>query len=308
MKTWIAAAILTCAMTACHSPEATVWKLYYLGGQSNMDGYGDVTDLPETLQEPLPGIMIFHGNTSPDGTEPDGNGVWAELRPGHGAGFSSDGTINSHSEQFGIELSFAERMRQLDPGANIALIKYSRGGTSIDAEAAGQFGAWDPDDPTGTGVNQYDHFLATIRLATAVQDIDGDGHPDLLVPSGIVWMQGESDGAYSEAIARRYEANLEQLIDLVRAALRVDDLPAVIGRISDSGQDDDGRVWDHGDIVRAAQAAFVEKDPRAALVTSTDSYGYSDPWHYDSNGYLDLGRRFADALAELERRASTPRE
>ncbi len=302
MTPWIAALTLACAVTTGQSSQPTIWKLYYLGGQSNMDGYGHVADLPESLRAPLQDVVIFHGNTSPDGAEPDGRGIWAQLRPGHGVGFSSDGIVNSYSDRFGIELSFAERLRELDPGANVALVKYSRGGTSIDAEAAGRFGAWDPDDPTGVGINQYDHFLATIRLATVVQDIDGDGNRDVLVPAGIVWMQGESDGSHSEAIARRYEDNLRRLINLIRAALRVDDLPVVIGRISDSGQDDDGRVWDHGDIVREAQSAFTEKDARAALVTATDTYGYSDPWHYDSSGYLDLGRRFAEALVEMERR------
>ncbi len=115
-------------------------------------------------------------------------------------------------------------------------------------------------------------------------------------------MQGESDAAITEAVARRYEANLKRLMDLIRAALRVDDLPVVLGRISDSGQEADGKVWDHGELVRAAQAAFVQKDARAALVTTTDAYGYSDRWHYDSAGYLDLGRQFAEAMIALEGR------
>ena len=79
-------------------------------------------------------------------------------------------------------------------------------------------------------------------------------------------------------------------------------LPVVVGRISDSGRDEDGTVWTHGDIVRAAQAAFVEGDAAAALVTTTDEYAYSDPWHYDSRGYIDLGRRFAEAVFALEQR------
>ena len=120
--------------------------------------------------------------------------------------------------------------------------------------------------------------------------------------SGIVWMQGESDAARGgEETARRYEANLKRLMDLMRAALRADDLPVVVGRISDSGRG--GKpMWSNGPIVRAAQAAFCEKDPAATLVTSTDSYRYSDPWHYDSAGYLDLGREFAEALVKLRRR------
>ena len=295
-------ALLAVMMTTAQSQQPTTWKVYFLGGQSNMDGFGYVSDLPEPLRSAIPGVMIFRGNTAPDDGEVDGRGVWARLGPGHGVGFSSDGVTNSYSDRFGVELTFAARMRQLHPDANIAVIKYSRGGTSIDAKAAGSFGTWDPDDGSGTGVNQYDHFLATIRIATSMEDIDGDGQPDILIPAGIVWMQGESDGAYTEAVALRYEDNLNQLTNLIRAALRVDDLPVVIGRISDSGQDEDGMVWDHGPIVRAAQAAFVEKDARAALVASTDTYGYSDPWHYDSDGYLDLGRRFAEAMIELERR------
>jgi hypothetical protein len=91
-------------------------------------------------------------------------------------------------------------------------------------------------------------------------------------------------------------------MDLIRAALHSDDLPVVIGRISDSGQDEeheDGKVWNHGEIVRKEQASFVAHDPRAALVTTTDDYGYSDPWHYDSAGYLDLGKQFAIAVHGL---------
>lgn len=155
---------------------------------------------------------------------------------------------------------------------------------------------------TNSHVNQYDHFLATLRNAFTVSDIDNDGEMDRLLPAGIVWMQGESD-AGSEDVARAYEANLKRLMDLIRAALREDDLRVVIGRISESGNDQyeqqpNGRVWEFGDIVRQAQAEFVVKDGNAALVTSTDAYGYSDPWHYDSAGYLDLGRKFAEAMAD----------
>jgi lysophospholipase L1-like esterase len=289
---------------AAPAVEAATYDLYYLGGQSNMDGYGRVEELPEDLQGPVEGVRIFHGNTAPDATPEDGRGVWSELRPGHGVGYESDGEGVRYSDRFGVELTFARTLRELDPEARIALVKYSRGGTSLDRAAALHFGSWDPDYPGGreSGTNQYDHFLATLRHATAVGDIDGDGEADTLVPKGIVWMQGEADAFHTADIARRYEAHLTRMMNLMRAALRVDDLPVVIGRISDSGQDEeegDGRVWNHGDVVRAAQASFVAHDPRAALVTTTDGYGYSDRWHYDSAGYLDLGREFARAVHGL---------
>ena len=111
-------------------------------------------------------------------------------------------------------------------------------------------------------------------------------------------MQGESDAATAQ-VAKRYGRNLKRLMDLIRAALRVDDLPIAIGRISDSGQDDDGRVWNYGNVVRAAQQDFVDSDAAAAIVTSTDNYGHSDPYHYDTAGYIDFGKQFAEALHPL---------
>ena len=293
--------ILATCVVCTTNALAAEYAVYYLGGQSNMDGYGQVDELPRQLQGPVEGVYIFHGNTSPDQQSVDGRGKWAVLRPGHGVGFRSDGQRNHYKDRFGVEISFARRLRELHPGRKIALIKYSRGGTSIDQAAAGNFGCWDPDfnrgRGAGQGINQYDHFLATVRNAMSDRDIDDDGQPDTLVPMGILWMQGESDASYTAEIAARYEQNLKRLIDLIRAAFRVDDLPVAIGRISDSGQDEkDGKVWGFGKTVRDAQASFVQQDVAAALVTSTDSYGYSDRWHYDSEGYIDLGKEFAEAL------------
>jgi iduronate 2-sulfatase len=67
-----------------------------------------------------------------------------------------------------------------------------------------------------------------------------------------------------------------------------------IGRITD------WEVWTHGEVVRQAQADFVMEDGNAALVTSTDEYGNSDKWHYDTAGYIDLGEKFAEAFEEKE--------
>ncbi|MCH2572144.1 MAG: sialate O-acetylesterase [Planctomycetes bacterium] len=276
------------------------YHVYYLGGQSNMDGYGTVNELPSDLKNRQPDVPIYHGSTAPDGAPLDGRGIWAPMSPGHGVGFTSDGESNRYSNRFGVELSFAKRLQQLYPNRNIAIIKYSRGGTSIDREAAGTYGCWEADffqpEATHPEINQYDHFLATVRGAFTERDIDGDGKDDVLIPSGIVWMQGESDAEFTEAIANRYSANLKRLMDLIRAALRTDDLPVAVGRISDSRQSDNGRVWDYGDIIRREQARYSASDSHARLVVSTDDYGYCDPWHYDSAGYLDLGVQFANAL------------
>ena len=280
--------------------SAKDYDLYYLGGQSNMDGYGKNNELPGMLNTIQKGVYIFHGNTAKDMTDDGGEGIWAELRPGHGRGFKFENGKNVYSERFGVEISFAKYIKEKNPEANIAIIKYSKGGTSIAINASRKFGCWHPDFNVGNGINQYDHFLATVRNALSVDDIDGDGEKDRLIPKGIIWMQGESDAGHTKATALQYKKNLKQLMDLIRAAFRVDDLPVVVGRISDSGRDS-VPVWDYGQIVREQQEEYVKDDANAALVNTTDNYGYSDKYHYDSQGYIDLGRQFAKAVLKLNK-------
>lgn len=296
--------LLAVLLCVCGSLQAKVYHVYYLGGQSNMDGYGRVDDLSAEQRQPVEGCMMFHGSNQDLGETPRGLGVWAPLTAGHGVGFSSNGKANRLSDRFGPELTFGRAMRERFPDRNIAIIKFSRGGSTIAPDPKRP--VWDPHDTRrvgGTvGMNQYDFALKTIDNALKVRDIDGDGEDDTLIPAGIVWMQGESDGSNRDA-AVVYESNLAELMELFRAALRVDGLPVVIGRISDSKvQSQTGRVWAFGELIRKAQAAYCEKDPNASLVTSTDGYGYSDRAHYDSAGYVDLGIEFAGAMHALETR------
>lgn len=284
---------------------ADEFDVYYLGGQSNMEGFGKVAELEAAEREAVDGAWIFQATAVADQHPATGNGMWAVVQPGHGTGFSSDGKSNRLSERFGVELSFAAQMRMLRPDRKVAIIKYARNGSAIDGRAAANWGCWEPDFVAAEGEfpknNQYDQFLATLRHAFDDEDIDDDGTMDTLFPAGIVWMQGESDGAQTIEVAQAYEQNLKRLMDLMRASLRVDDLPVVIGRISDSKQQSEEKTWKYGAEVREAQQRFVAHDMAAKLITQTDAYGYSDPWHYDSQGYLDLGKRFADALVELPR-------
>lgn len=295
--------ILSCAMALnAQTARYDTIRVYYLGGQSNMDGFGYNRELPDSLKGVFEKAWVFHGNPAGDNLPGGGLGFWDKLQPGHGIGFQSDGKINSLSDRFGIELSLAGKLLELFPGESLALIKYSRGGTSIDSMAAGTFGCWEPDYQGSTGINQYDHFLQTVRTAMNTSDINGDGIRDVLVPSGIIWMQGESDASFTEEVAGRYYTNLKRMMDLIRASFHCDDLPVVIGKISDSWEDpSDGKVWDHCELVQYAQEKFARSDGYAAIVRTTRYYHYSDPWHYDSKGYLDLGEQFAESIYRLSK-------
>jgi len=274
-------------------------RVFVLAGQSNMNGFGYNKDLPNDLKT-FKDVYIFQGNSVPDGDLNGGIGKWEVLKPGNGTGFKTDGKTNTLSDRFGLELSFAKRMKELFPNDKIALIKYAREGTSIDSVARADFGCWDADFHGKNGINQYDNFLKTVKNALSETDIDGNGKRDEIIPSGILWMQGEGDASYDEAIANRYYSHLKTLMNQMRAALLTDDLSVVIGKISDSGKNEKGRVWNTGELVQYAQEKFVENDKNAAIVRSTKKYNYgNDPWHYDSSGYIDLGKKFADEIFKL---------
>ncbi len=274
------------------------YKLYYLGGQSNMDGFGYNHELPAEYQGVVDGVLIYRGLSAPDGSEKGGVGRWEQLGPGFGLGFQTNGSESWPSNRFGAELTFGHRIAELNPQSKIAIVKYSRGGTPLYLHAQG-YGTWSPEFE---GDNQYDFALRAIRESLAWTDIDGDGVQDRLTPAGIIWMQGEADAFDSAVAADAYEANLRRMMDLFRAALGHDDLPVVIGQITDSGQAEDGTVMDWSDDVREAQQRYTESDACAALVTVTNEFEYpdDDAWHYTSDGYFRLGQAFADAVAELE--------
>lgn len=279
-------------------------RVFYLGGQSNMNGFGYNSELPDSLKVEFKNVWIFQGNPAPDDNPTGGAGAWDTLKPGHGIGFSGYQSKNKLSNRFGIELSFAKSLQKMYPNEKIAIIKYARSGSSLDSLAAWTFGSWEPDFNGKTGINQYDHFLTTVKNAVAKKDINGDGRDDVLLPTGILWMQGESD-ASTEEIANGYYAKLKRLMDLMRATFYTDDLPVVIGKISDSHNNDDGKVWGHGELVQYAQEKYAKTDKNAAIVRSTRNYKYSDRWHYDSEGYIDLGKEFAEAVYELNSKSRT---
>ncbi|RZV35061.1 MAG: hypothetical protein EX272_11355 [Chromatiales bacterium] len=280
--------------------EPTVFKLYFLGGQSNMEGFGFNEHLARAVTSKSAEVMIFAGQMALDNETHGGVGIWQPLEPGFGMGFQTDGKANRLSDRFGPELFFGLTIAAQPGGSRVAIVKYALGGSGL-AEGVG-FGNWHPDFKKGAGINQYDHALKTLRGALAHGDIDGDGVADRLVPSGIVWMQGEADAHHSQAAADEYRHNIERLMNLLRAALRVDDLPIVLGKTTDSGMADDGTVMDYIGTVQEAQKDFVENDSCASYVTVTETLGYlDDGWHYDSDGFVRLGTAFAEAMIELEK-------
>ncbi len=280
---------------SCGQKEIDTWYIYYLGGQSNMDGFGYNSELPDSLNKIIENAMIFDGNRNNKGSPDGGIGVWSPVEPGHGYGFKTNGKTNNLSERFGPELSFANALVKREK--KVAIIKYSFGGTAL-FQGAG-YGNWDPDQEE---INHYDNALATIKNAYAINDINNDGITDKFVPSGIIWMQGESDAEYSQESADAYLKNLIRLMSLIRTAMETDDLPVVIGKINDSYMYKDGSpTQPYISTVHLAQETYTNSDPCAAYVKETELYKFSqDAWHYDTDGFIQMGQAFAKAVISLK--------
>lgn len=292
----IFAFVFLCAAPVC---QGKTFDVYFLGGQSNMVGYGYSKTLEPLFRDPSSQIYLFAGHPAEDDDRRGGAGVWAPLQPGTGVGFKSNGRVSLYSDRFGPEVSFGHAINELSENRNIAIIKYAKGGSAL-AENTG-YGSWYPFYSDKQGINQFDHFLTTIRDGFDEQDIDLDGETDTLIPAGIVWMQGESDAAASSAVAAEYERNLMQMMKLIRAALRDDALPVVIGKITDSGAKSGTVKMPHIEVVHHAQESFVAADTCAAYVTALDNEQHiEDGWHYTSKAYIALGEAFAKAMWSLK--------
>lgn len=273
-------------------------NLYILAGQSNMDGEGYVDKLPSHLNRVFDNAWIYNPNRRDDQQPVDERGFWEKLRPGHGAGFRTDGSRNYYSEKFGPELSFASKLLEKGPERKILIYKYAKGGSSIHPDAATDWGCWHPDYVQGNGINQWTHFQHHLHRAMET----AERKFGLSVPAGIAWHQGESDASHTRTIAKAYGGNLSAVLNMMREKLNNKSLPIAVGQISDSmmGRGKRKQAYPFGGIVKLAQRQFVEQDDHAALVTAPENHGFIDTWHYDSQTYIDLGYRFAGALMDLQ--------
>ena len=247
-------------------------KVFLLGGQSNMAGQGAVSDVgglrPELNSEQTD-VAIWQNLNNAAST----NTGWETLAPGQGASTSL----------IGPELSLGRALADAFPDYQIALIKYSKGGTNLDVE-------WDPKDTGGTAY-MYDGFLES--MGNALADLTADGLSYEI--EGMFWMQGERD-ARDVGMASRYQANLADLITAIRAQTGEAHLPFILGRLAD---DLNTGTYTELDVVRAAQAAIGDADDWAAMV-DTDAFGMkTDNLHFNAAGQLAMGDAFADAYLAI---------
>ncbi|MEO0475207.1 MAG: sialate O-acetylesterase [Planctomycetota bacterium] len=138
----------------------------------------------------------------------------------------------------------------------------------------------------------YDRMMVKVAAATKDQKI---------ASITFLWMQGERDAREKHGTV--YAAAMRGLIDQIAGDLKREKVHFVIGRLSDF--DMDNKRYPHWTMVRDAQVKVAEDDKLGAWVDTDDLNDKGTPdnikhdLHYTKDGYVKLGKRFADAAIGL---------
>jgi hypothetical protein len=172
---------------------------------------------------------------------------------------------------FGPEVNFAHLISNTFPNDNVIIIKSAASGSSITQ--------WLP------GTELYAGLIRQVKFVVDPAEAD---------IQAIVWMQGETD-AKDETLAKAYKDNLKAVIDGLRKDLHANNTMFLVGRITQPDHN-----FSMEKTVRNAQNE-VDKDNPNTIIVPTDGIGkLYDNVHFNSEGLVELGRRFA--LAFVNRR------
>jgi len=266
--------------------SAAHYRVYLLGGQSNANGRGDAAELISPLSDPQTDVLFYWHKTQVTSNGNLTQDTWIDLQPGSGHGKNNPGP---HPVEFGCELSFGRTMADTNPSVNIAIIKYSHGGTDLQSD-------WAQGGP------QYSTFVTTVQAG--LEALTASGHTYEV--GGMIWIQGESDTApLSEANA--YESNLTNLIARIRRDVFGGPspggytLPFVISGLSDSQYSDITTPGTGPYIVRKAQESAATNARQTAFV-NTDGFATYDGGgvHFTATGQIAIGEACVDQILLLE--------
>jgi len=176
----------------------------------------------------------------------------------------------------GPGLAFGKAMAEYKKKVRIGLIPCAAGGSPIASWTEGGYHSQTKSHP-------YDDALERARIATQSGVI-----------KGIIWHQGESDG--KPELTEVYQAKLEELIANFRRELGDDDLPFVVGTLSDFY------------IARNPNAKTIneifERLPltvkNTACVETSGLTPKSDLTHFNAESARELGKRYAESMIQLE--------
>jgi hypothetical protein len=178
----------------------------------------------------------------------------------------------------GPGLAFGKAMADADKDINVGLIPCAAGGSPITVWKKDAFWAQTKSKP-------YDEMLRRVAVARKRG-----------VLKGILWHQGESDS--TEADAKLYADRLADLAARLRRDLEAADVPILVGGLSEPFR----TRSEHARLVDQALRDFAKKDKHAAYVDSDKLTLMKDNTHFDAASAREFGRRYARAVADMQKR------
>jgi hypothetical protein len=193
-------------------------------------------------------------------------------------------TTPAEHPRFGPEVALARDLAAVLPDREIVLVKHARGGTSLLAWAP----QWDSARAEITRNASAGPLYS--QLMDVLQGLDLGPDAEL---GAILWMQGERDARTPEA-GEEYFANVTELIAAFRRDLARPDLPFLLGHVNPPAERYPAR-----EAVREAQKRAAREISGVHLIATDDLTKWDDDLHYDTEGILELGHRFAAAALEV---------
>ena len=272
--------------------------LLIVAGQSNATGFD--TDPTKLGADDLDALIRFRfraGDPPPDDHDSiSPRNKWSVLSvqppgmPGPKSEPRQYGNFSNPSGGFGPEISFARKLKrrdqQLGRVSELAVVKVAFSGTSVADD-------W---DPTGEGKRGacYRTLVEEVRAAQLLAEAEG-----LTVNfRGLMWVQGESDANANDS--PKYAERLKAMFETFRSDIKAERLPILV---SVNVHFHEGKNKFMPDIIAAQKQVGHELSD--CRYVDTSEVGLANDVHFNSEGTIEVGKRFASAQLAMESNHTT---
>jgi hypothetical protein len=252
MRKLLCTILLAVAATAANADTL----LFIIDGQSNASGRGDLSQVPTYANASR---IFMLGN----------DGVWKQAyEPTDDPTGQLDTVTLDSNAGAGFAMSFANRMADLYPNDNIAIVQCSIGSSKV---------------------SLFRRFLTnTSRHGVCMNRVEQAKSYGTL--AGMVWWQFEAD-TLTQTDALAWRENVSNVWADIRVDTRKLDLPIVFAQANTLNPQ---AYWA---TLRNGQAEM--SGPRIAMVATAGYPFQSDKTHMTTQGYVDWGIAAADAMYGL---------
>ncbi|MCC5843171.1 MAG: hypothetical protein JJU05_02850 [Verrucomicrobia bacterium] len=286
MRLYLVGALALFLSAVCRGEENVV-DLIIVSGQSNAVGFDtQATQLPEDPRDEDVMLWWRGGDYPPNSNDSSFNQQWVPLQtqPKGNPRSGDPGNFSFAEGGFGPEMGLVRTLLDAQPDRPLAVIKVAYNSTEIQW--------WLPANS-----NIYPILAQELNLAIAAAAAEGI----TLRPRAFVWCQGERD-ANQGTSTTNYRNFLETLVGALRSDLDAPEMIALFGINSKFGLSNWATATQPSSAVSNIIAAQQQAADNSPLAEWVDDWGCEvvNQAHFGSAGTLELGRRYAAALLELE--------